>query len=63
MTGYHFENCFGNNSSYPFDTNAKYPYDDLRNTLAEANKMRADQIHVINYGTADENEAGRYVSF
>ncbi|MEI7673449.1 MAG: hypothetical protein WCK00_15185, partial [Deltaproteobacteria bacterium] len=63
MTGYHFEATFGSNSSYPFDAKAPYPYDDLRNALWEAQVMGADQLHVINFGTGDPEEAGRYVGY
>ncbi len=55
MTGYHFEQSW--------DKQAPYPYDDLRNALAEAATLGADQMHVINYGTGTPEEAGRYVSF
>jgi hypothetical protein len=55
MGGYHFEQCW--------DQRAKYPYDDLRGGMEEADAMGADQIHVINYGTSDPGEAARYVSY
>jgi hypothetical protein len=54
-TGFHFEATWG--------LAGPYPYDDLRNYLAEAQQMGADQFHVINFGTSDAAEAARYVSF
>jgi hypothetical protein len=55
MTGYHFEQCW--------DKNGGYPYDDLRNALKEANQLDAEQLHVVNFGTSDAQEAARYVSY
>lgn len=62
MTGYHFEEVWGSNTSYPFCDN-DYPYDDIRNAIYEANYMGADQFHVINFGTGSPEEAARYVSY
>ena len=55
MTGYHFERTW--------DKTGPYPYDDIRFGLQEAATLGADQIHVVNFGTGDPQEAGRYVSF
>ncbi|MDB5097347.1 MAG: alpha-L-arabinofuranosidase, partial [Cyanobacteria bacterium RYN_339] len=55
MTGFHFEKTW--------DVQTAYPYDDIRNALKEANGLGADQMHVVNFGTSDAAEAGRYVSF
>lgn len=55
MTGYHFEKHW--------DKNGSYPYDDIRNSLKEASDLDAEQLHVVNFGTGDAQEAGRYVSY
>jgi hypothetical protein len=55
MTGFHFEKAWNQTKSYP--------YDDIREGLKEANFLGADQIHVVNFGTSDAAEAGRYVSY
>jgi hypothetical protein len=55
MTGFHFEQAWGKT--------AAYPYDDIREGLKEAATLGADQLHVINFGTSDADEAGRYVSY
>lgn len=55
MTGFHFEQVWG--------LMGPYPYDDLRFSLQEAKEFMAEQIHVVNFGTSDPGEAGRYVSY
>ncbi|MEB3285424.1 MAG: discoidin domain-containing protein [Candidatus Sericytochromatia bacterium] len=55
MTGFHFESVWGKNGGYP--------YDDVRNGIQEANVLGADQMHVVNYGTSNPEEAGRYVGY
>lgn len=55
MTGYHFEQAW--------DKNGGYPYDDVRNALKEAASLDAEQLHVVNFGTGDAQEAARYVSY
>jgi hypothetical protein len=50
-------------TSRAWDQSASYPYDDVRNALADANAIGADQMHVDNFGTSDADEAARYVSF
>ncbi|MDB5099177.1 MAG: alpha-L-arabinofuranosidase [Cyanobacteria bacterium RYN_339] len=55
MTGYHFEQCW--------NVRDQYPYDDIRGGIEEADAMGADQIHVVNFGTSDPQEAARYVSY
>ncbi|HEY9856971.1 MAG TPA: hypothetical protein V6D05_14610, partial [Stenomitos sp.] len=55
MTGYHFEQNW--------DKNGGYPYDDVRNALKDANTLDAEQLHVVNFGTSDAQEAARYVSY
>jgi alpha-L-arabinofuranosidase len=55
MTGFHFEKAWNQTKSYP--------YDDIREGLKEAATLGADQMHVVNFGTSDPAEAGRYVSY
>jgi hypothetical protein len=55
MTGFHFEKAWNQLKAYP--------YDDIREGLKEANTLGAEQFHVINFGTSDAAEAGRYVSY
>jgi len=55
MTGFHFEQAWNQTKAYP--------YDDIREGLKEANALNADQMHVINFGTSNADEAGRYVSY
>jgi hypothetical protein len=54
-TGYHFEDQWGQTGPYP--------YDDLRNAMADATTMGAGTYHVVNFGTGTPEEAGRYVSY
>jgi hypothetical protein len=55
MQGYHFEQAW--------DQRGPYPYDDVRLGMEEADAMGADQLHVVNYGTSEPQEAARYVAF
>jgi alpha-L-arabinofuranosidase len=55
MTGFHFEKAWNQTKTYP--------YDDIREGLKEAATLGADQMHVVNFGTSDPAEAGRYVSY
>jgi len=55
INGYHFEKHW--------NTKGPYPYDDIRIGLNEAKIANSEVIMVVNYGSADAEEAGRLISF
>jgi len=55
INGYHFEAHW--NSKGP------YPYDDIRIGLSEAKLANSETIMVVNYGSADAEEAGKLLGF